>query len=128
MPIVEIDIITVHADDRGGVYEPLAADRIAAQRNVHVVLSGPGVVRGNHYHTQGTETIAVAGPALVRVKEDDEIRDVTVPDQEVYRFVVPANVPHAIKNVGDQPNVLVAFNTCEHNPANPDTVEKILIK
>jgi UDP-2-acetamido-2,6-beta-L-arabino-hexul-4-ose reductase len=125
---IEIDSLTVHTDGRGVVFEPLAADRIASQRNAHVVLSYPGVVRGNHYHLQGTETVAVAGPALVRIRQDGELRDITVPAQKVYRFTFPPNVPHAIKNTGNQPNVLVAFNTCEHDPGNPATVQEILIE
>ena len=56
---VKIDRLTVHEDARGLVFEPLAPDLIAAQRNVHVVISGPGVVRGNHQHLKGTEIIAV---------------------------------------------------------------------
>ena len=127
MPL-EIDSLTVHTDARGVVFEPLAADRIASQRNAHVVISRPGVVRGNHYHPRGTETIAVAGPALVRTKENDEIRDIEVPKKKFYRFPFPPNVPHAIKNTGDQLNILVAFNTCEHDPENPNTMKDILIE
>jgi len=126
MPL-EIDSLIVHTDARGVVFEPLAADRIASQRNAHVVISRPGIVRGNHYHPRGTETIAVAGPALVRIKENDEIRDIEVPKKKVYRFTFPPNVAHAIKNTGDQLNILVAFNTREHQPEDPDTVQDILI-
>ena len=127
MPL-EIDSLTMHSDDRGVVFEPLAGERIASQLNAHVVVSNPGVVRGNHYHLQGTETIAVVGPALVRVREDGNIRDIEVPEGKVYRFTFPPNVPHAIKNTGDRVNILAAFNTCEHDPQNPDTVQVILIE
>jgi len=125
---VKIDRLTVHEDARGVVFEPLAPDLIAAQRNVHVVTSGPGVVRGNHRHLKGTEIIAVAGPALVRIREGGILRDIEVPDRQVYRFILPALVSHAIKNTGNQPNVLVAFNTVEHDPQHPDTVLDILIE
>ena len=127
MPL-KIDRLTVHSDDRGVVFEPLAVEMIPSQHNVHVVLSNPGVVRGNHYHLQGTETIAVVGPALVRVREDGTLRDIEVPEEKVYRFTFPPNVAHAIKNTGDRVNILAAFNTCEHDPQNPDTVQEILIK
>jgi dTDP-4-dehydrorhamnose 3,5-epimerase-like enzyme len=127
MPL-EMDNLRVHSDARGVVFEPLAADRIAVQRNAHVVISRPGAVRGNHFHLKGTETIAVAGPALVRIREDGRLRDIEVPDKEAYRFILPPKVPHAIKNTGDRSNVLVAFNTCEHDPQFPDTVEDILIE
>jgi UDP-2-acetamido-2,6-beta-L-arabino-hexul-4-ose reductase len=127
MPL-EIDSLSVHSDARGVVFEPLAAERIASQLNAHVVVSKPGVVRGNHYHLQGTETIAVVGPALVRVREDGNIRDIEVPEEKVYRFTFPPKIPHAIKNIGNRVNILVAFNTCEHDPENPDTVQEILIE
>ena len=125
---VKIDRLTVHEDARGLVFEPLAAELIIAQRNVHVVTSGPGVVRGNHHHLKGTEIIAVAGPALVRIREDGKLRDIEVPDRQVYRFILPPRVSHAIKNTGDLQNVLVAFNTVEHDPQHPDTVHDVLIE
>jgi len=125
---LEMDHLLVRSDARGVVFEPLETEMIAAQRNAHVVISQPGAVRGNHYHIQGTEIIAVVGPALVRTKDDGKLHDIAVPDKEIYRFTFPPKVPHAIKNIGDQPNVLVAFNSCEHDPENPDTVQDILIE
>ncbi|CAB1074390.1 hypothetical protein D1AOALGA4SA_2209 [Olavius algarvensis Delta 1 endosymbiont] len=125
---VETDTIQVHSDARGVVFEPLEADRIMLQRNAHVVVSHPGVVRGNHYHLQGTEIIAVMGPCLVRIKENGKLRDIEVPAEKVYRFTLPPHVPHAFKNTGDRANILVAFNSGEHDPENPDTVQDILIE
>ena len=127
MPL-EIDRLTVRSDSRGAVFEPLEMEMIAAQRNTHVVVSNPGVIRGNHYHLMGTEIIAVMGPAMVRIKEDGKLRDIEVPEKKVYRFTFPPKVPHAIKNTGDRVNILAAFNTCVHDPENPDTVQDILIE
>jgi len=126
MPIrhFKLDVLS---DDRGTVFEPLASDEIFHQKNVHVVTSGPGVVRGNHYHAKGTETIVVVGPVLVRFREGGDDRDVEVPENQVYRFVFPHKVPHAIKNTGDKTNMLVAFNTEPHDPDRPDTVREVLI-
>jgi len=125
---VTIEKLRMNSDSRGVVFEPLAADRLAEQRNVHVVISRPGVVRGNHFHLQETETIVVAGPALIRVREDGILRDIEVPDKQAYRFILPPGVAHAIKNTGDRPNILVGFNTSKHDPEHPDTVEDILIE
>jgi dTDP-4-dehydrorhamnose 3,5-epimerase-like enzyme len=124
---LEMDHLLVRSDSRGMVFEPLETAMIASQRNTHVVISKPGVVRGNHYHLQGTEIIAVVGPALVRTREAGRLRDITVPEKEVCRFTFPPKMPHAIKNTGHQSNVLVAFNTCAHDPDNPDTVQDILL-
>jgi hypothetical protein len=64
---------------------------------------------------------------LVRFRENAVVTDVGVPENRVYRFVFPPTVPHAIKNTGDRPSILVAFNTVEHDRDNPDTVQEILI-
>ena len=119
---VPYDSLNVHSDTRGLVFEPLDVDTFARLRNAHVVISLPGVVRGNHYHPEGEETIAVVGPALVRCRQGNDLRDVKIPPEEVYRFTFPPGVPHAIQNLSSQPNVLAAFNTVAHDPQRPDTV------
>jgi UDP-2-acetamido-2,6-beta-L-arabino-hexul-4-ose reductase len=124
----EMEDLPVHTDERGVVFEPIETELLQMQCNVHVVTSQPGAIRGNHYHLKGTETIAAAGPALVRVREGGELRDILIPDGKIYRFVFPPGVPHAIKNAGDGLNMLVAFNTVEHDPQHPDTVQDILIE
>lgn len=118
--------LNVISDSRGVVFEPLEAGSFPDQKNGHVVISGPGVVRGNHYHIKGEETIAVKGPALVRARDDAGVRDVEIPDGEVYRFFFPPGVAHAIRNVSERSNMLIAFNTMEHDPRSPDAIEDIL--
>ena len=115
-------------DERGVVFEPVGSEVLPAQRNVHVVTSRPGAIRGNHYHLQGTETIAVSGPALVRIKQDGDLQDIPVADGKIIRFTFPPGIPHAIKNTGDGENILVAFNTVEHDPEQPDTVQDVIIE
>ena len=120
----KLKIIT---DRRGLVLEPLSKEDFSSQQNAHVVISFPGVVRGNHYHIKGIETITVFGPSLVRFRENGEIKDLVIPEKEAWRFVFPPGVSHAIKNLGKENNILVAFNTLEHDPVNPDTVADPLI-
>lgn len=109
------------------VFEPLDGGELREQRNVHVVLSGPGEVRGNHYHREGTEVLVVQGPALLRVKESGGLRDCRVPQGEVHRFVIPPNVPHAIRYEGAGTGFLIGFNTRAHDREQPDTVREILL-
>lgn len=118
----------MHRDARGSVVEPLAPEGLPAQRNVHVVLTEPGSIRGNHYHERGTEVLTVFGPARVRTRAGSEIRDTIVPEGEAYRFSIPPGVAHAIQNIGTQPIVLVAFNTEAHDPEHPDVVREVLLK
>ena len=127
MMSVSIEELNVFVDERGIVFEPIIADYLAHQKNVHVVINEPGAVRANHYHLAGMETIVVMGPSLVRIEEDSQIQDIEIPSQKVYRLIIPAKIPHAIKNIGDQPNVLIAFNTVAHDPDKPAVVSKVLI-
>jgi dTDP-4-dehydrorhamnose 3,5-epimerase-like enzyme len=120
--------INVHRNKRGMVFEPLDPQRIAGQRNVHVVVSEPGAVRGNHRHENGTEIITLCGPAKALFKVDENINEVIIPMLEVIQFTIPPGVAHAFINTGESPSVLVAFNTEEHDPENPDVVHEILIE
>ena len=127
MPVT-IEELNLFVDKRGIVFEPIIADCLPDLKNAHVVINEPGAVRANHYHLAGMETIVVMGPSLVRIEEDSQIQDIEVPPQKVYRFIIPAKIPHAIKNTGDQPNVLIAFNTVAHDPDKPAVVSKVLIE
>ena len=46
---VNYEKLNVIRDARGVVFEPLEGDKISGKKNAHVVMSGPGVVRGNHF-------------------------------------------------------------------------------
>lgn len=124
---IEKQIVKRFTDNRGVVFEPLDEVDIAHQKNVHVVVSRPGAVRGNHYHVNGTETLVVCGPALIRIRQGDNREDVAIAAQETIRMVIPPKISHAIQNTGDTDCLLVAFNTIAHDPANPDVIEDILI-
>lgn len=116
-----------HADARGWVVEPLEPARLPDQRNVHVVVSEPGAVRGNHLHRRGTEVLAVEGPALVRWREEGELRDVEVDPGEVVAFTIPPGIPHAVRNTGSQARLIIAFRDVEHTPDDPDTERVVLL-
>ena len=112
---------------RGFVFEPIAKELLASQKNCHVVNSEPDAIRGNHYHLYGTETITVVGPALLRFKEGNDIYDVEVPSKQVYKFVIPPKVTHAVKNTGKIDNLLIVFNTVAHSSKQPDVISEILM-
>ena len=125
---VRIDILACHDDPRGTVFEPLPGDQLENYRNVHLVISEPGAIRGNHFHLKGTEIAAVRGPTLVRFRESGQLRDVEVPAGEVWRFSFPPGVPHAFRNTGQIPTILACFNTEEHDRTAPDAVRESLIE
>lgn len=127
MPQATIEELPFPSDPRGFVIEPLDAERLPEQRNVHVVWSEPGAIRGNHYHEHGTEVSVVMGPALVRLREDGMIRDVTVPDGAAYRLMLPPRVSHAFQNTGTKPTLIMAFNTAVFDRVKPDVIRDALI-
>ena len=117
-----IEPVRTHRDARGGLFEPVDVGHIAGTRNVHVVLTEPGCVRGNHRHIVGTEISVVTGPAQVRLKENGVLRDIEVPAGEVWRFTIPPGVTHAYRNSGAGTMFLIGFNSELHDPAKPDAV------
>lgn len=125
--MIKKETVRRFSDTRGFVFEPVAGELLANQRNTHVVVSRPGAVRGNHYHLRGTETLVLCGPALVRVRRDEDTGDFSIPAGTTCRLVIPPGVSHAIQNTGDTDNLMVAFNTEPHDPDQPDLVQDVLI-
>ncbi len=128
MSEVKIENLRVAQDARGYVFEPMGPDGMSQFRNVHVVYTVPGVVRGNHFHVRGTEVSSVAGPTLVRYRVDGALQDVRVPAGQVWRFTFPPGVAHAFRNEGTEPTMLAAFNTEAHDPERPDVVRELLLE
>ncbi len=117
-----MDRLDVRRDARGLVFEPMTADELAGMRNVHVVLTRPGYVRGNHYHARATEWMTVLGPACVRARSAGGVEETRVPEGEAWRFTFGPTVSHAVVFDGPGVGVLVSFSDAEHDCADPDTV------
>jgi dTDP-4-dehydrorhamnose 3,5-epimerase-like enzyme len=113
--------VKTHRDTRGTLFEPLTDAELSAQKNVHVVLTQPDEVRGNHVHGSAVETTTVVGPCLVRLKEAGTIRDIDVPAGEILRLTIPPGVVHAFRNTGNSAMVMVSFSTNLHDPSGADT-------
>jgi len=122
-----IERLQPREDFRGVVLEPLGPDALCEQQNVHVVLTVPGGVRGNHYHEHGTEVLTVFGPALVRLRDGDRTEDVRAATGEALRITIPPGIGHAVRNTGDLPMVLVSFSTAAHDHEHPDVVRDMLL-
>jgi dTDP-4-dehydrorhamnose 3,5-epimerase-like enzyme len=124
---VRIESVKTHRDARGSVFEPLNDAELAAQKNVHVVLTAPNEVRGNHSHASAVEITTVVGPCLARFKEAGVIRDTEVPAGETWRFFIPPGVVHAYRNTGSEPMVLISFSTQIHDPQATDTIREQIL-
>lgn len=127
-PRIAIEPLSFPTDLRGLVLEPIGPEALPHQQNVHLAVTGPGHIRGNHYHRRGTEIAVVLGPAWFRFREAGETRDLHVEEGQAYRLTIPPGVPHAFKNPGPSPMLIVAFNTVVHDPASPDVVREVLIE
>ena len=124
---VSVQSVKTHRDARGSVFEPLNDAELAGQKNVHVVLTQPNEVRGNHVHRTAIEITSVVGPCLIRLKEDGTIRDLEVPAGETWRLTIPPGVVHAFRNTGDSMMVLVSFSTVLHDPTGTDTLREHIL-
>jgi dTDP-4-dehydrorhamnose 3,5-epimerase-like enzyme len=116
-----IQSVKTHRDARGTLFEPLTDAELHAQKNVHVVLTQPDEVRGNHVHRTAVETTTVVGPCRVRLKEEGEIKDIDVAAGDILRLTIPPGVVHAFRNTGTAAMVLVSFSTNLHDPEGADT-------
>lgn len=124
---VSIEPLHLVRDERGWVVEPVDERHFRGLRNVHVVWTEPGHVRGNHYHRETTEILLVVGPARVRWVSGDSVQELMVAEGEARRLVFPPGVAHAIQNIGVRPMVLASFTDRPHDPQRPDTVRVELI-
>jgi dTDP-4-dehydrorhamnose 3,5-epimerase-like enzyme len=124
---VIVQPVKTHRDARGALFEPLTDAELCAQKNVHVVLTQPNEVRGNHMHRTAVETTSLVGPCLIRLKEAGTIRDIQVPAGEIWRLTIPPGVVHAFRNTGDSSMVLVSFSTNLHDPNGSDTVREQIL-
>jgi UDP-2-acetamido-2,6-beta-L-arabino-hexul-4-ose reductase len=125
---VRVEPIALHRDSRGTVFEPFEPAWLLSQRNLHVVVTEPGCVRGNHYHILATEVITVQGPALVRLRDGQGVHDQLLPDGAVIRLTIPPRVAHAIQNLGTRPMLLVVSSDLAYDAKAPDVVTENLIQ
>ena len=124
---VVVQSIRTHRDARGSLFEPLTDAELERQKNVHVVLTRPNEVRGNHVHRTAVETTSVVGPCLIRLKEAGTLRDLEVPEGETWRLTIPPGVVHAFRNTGQSTMVLVSFSTNLHDPGGSDTLREQIL-
>ena len=127
MSSVKITRLRSVTDARGLLFEPLAADQLSAQQNVHVVISAPKVIRGNHRHRKGHEVAAVQGPCHVVFEEHGVRTEHQIPADEIWQFAIPPGVAHAYQNTGSNPTLLVGFNSEIHDPLTPDAERVMLL-
>ena len=125
---VTIERIELRQDHRGFVFEPLTGGQLKDQKNTHLVLTEPGCVRGNHYHSRATETLALFGSWLVRYRETGSIKELRFGEREAARITIPPGIAHAFQNTGKWPAILIVFSTLPREELLNDTVADVLIE
>jgi dTDP-4-dehydrorhamnose 3,5-epimerase-like enzyme len=126
-PRAALQSVTTHRDARGILFEPLTDLELKSQKNVHIALTQPNEVRGNHMHHTAVEITSVVGPCLIRLKEAGIVRDIDVPAGAVCRLQIPPGVVHAFRNTGDAAMLLVSFSTNLHDSGGADTVREQIL-
>jgi dTDP-4-dehydrorhamnose 3,5-epimerase-like enzyme len=122
-----VETVRVYRDERGLIFEPIATGELARFSSIHVAVSEPNSVRGNHYHSRSTVVMVAVGPCLLRFRQDAGIRDVAVRTGEAARFEIPPGVSHAIHNTGLAPGVVVVLRSGPETVGVDDLVREVLI-
>ena len=96
----------------------------------HLVSVEPGTIRGNHFHPQGTEWLFFCGSPLLLVwqeSDSEKINQQRITDRHTFA-VIPPGIKHAIKNVGAEVLVLVAFRSPSPASGEAETLPSLLIE
>ena len=114
---------TMWADERGWGLNPFESCQFIPDGpcDIHVVSMKPGAVRGNHYHTNGTEWMLICGgPArfLSRSIKEDTIQIMMADERMPLMIEIPAHIEHAVRNESTEDIYLIVFSDV---PA-PETV------
>ncbi|MFO0945741.1 MAG: WxcM-like domain-containing protein [Planctomycetota bacterium] len=125
-----------HTDSRGYLVEFLRGSDMGDLGSpfgqiYFVTFERPFQVRGNHYHTRGTEWFGVAHGELEVILEDVQTKErekfiLRSDDRSFTRLTVGANVAHAFRNLSPTA-VLLDYCTEEFDPRNLDRHPYLLL-
>lgn len=125
---MELEIMEIDAkeDERGIFVEILKSNEIKERiKEVLLIVSKPGVVRGNHYHEKKAEWLClVKGSAkfLYIDIETGEKKELIV-DNKPTLIKTPLRVAHAIKNIGKDDMYLLEISNHLY-AEDPDNFKK----
>ncbi len=102
---LKIREIDVKEDGRGVLAEILKSGKVKNQiKEILLIVSKPGVVRGNHYHKKKAEWLCLlkGRGKFLYVDVKTGARKEFVIDNKPTVIETPLNVVHAIKNIGKE--------------------------
>ena len=128
--VVQRPAVTI-SDDRGTlteIYRPDWGVSNAPLVTVYQLTIRPGMVKGWHKHLDHDDRIFLSQGSIRVVLYDDRPDSPTYQQvSEIYRseyhrdlLVIPANVYHALQNIGTSDALLVSMPTKAYDHSNPD--------
>ncbi|MCX7835981.1 MAG: cupin domain-containing protein [bacterium] len=119
----------IEQKERGWLIQlmPILKEYISPIEDIHIVSLEPNTIRGNHYHQETTEIIfPLFGRITVAWKEEELLfKENPLPATTLY--VIPPNVPHALRNDGLVAAIAIAFGSKSYDPIHPDRVKEEII-
>lgn len=116
---VIIKDIIKNEDNRGWLIELFRKDMIEEDifpAMSYISLTHPGIARGPHMHHEQTDYFCFVGPSTFKLllwdnrKESDtygNTMNLTIGENDPKIVIVPPGVPHAYKNIGDMPGLVI---------------------
>jgi UDP-2-acetamido-2,6-beta-L-arabino-hexul-4-ose reductase len=124
---LEISKVNVKIDERGLLAEMVKKGKLNGEiKEVLLITSRPGVVRGNHYHKSKDEVLCIIKGRAKFVYEDirtGKRKELTVSGKVPVVIRTPKNVAHAIKNIGKEDLYLLEISNQIYEE-KPDTFKK----
>jgi UDP-2-acetamido-2,6-beta-L-arabino-hexul-4-ose reductase len=118
--------LTRHTDHRGAFTEIL---RVGSGGQVSHSTTGPGITRGNHFHTRKAERFAVIrGKARINLRRigTNEILSFDLDGEQPSFVDMPVWFTHNITNTGTDELHTVFWINEFFNPADPDTFAEVV--
>ena len=124
--------LEVKKDPRGTTTELLKGGLdLAGTKEILLITSKPGEVRGNHYHKTKGEWLGVLKGVVELTYTDietGETKKIVIKGIKPKMVKTPMNVAHASKNIGKSIAYLIEVNDQIYNPENPDSFKKVIVE
>lgn len=127
---VKVKKLKLIPDERGRLMEILRCDEPIFQKfgQVYMTTAKPGVVKAWHYHKkQDDHFTCICGTMKLALYDDrdgsstrGEINEFIVSLRDPMLVVIPKEVYHGFKAVGDEEAVVINVPTEPYNPKTPD--------
>ena len=97
---------------------------------IYVTTANPGQIKGNHYHKRKVEWFCVIkgeGELVLKDKITGEREIIKIGDSNKVVVKIPANISHAVRNIGRDTLILLAYITEPYNEQDPDTYKAEIV-